>query len=339
MSKDLIYNAVTILMESDSSDRKNFGAEFYNTRMILEDVNSPVNVKYKEKLYQSVIDKGHIDFGSIPASKGDITKYSGYTNMMEVLNVIMKLGTAEKSNAVKYAKIVLEAIGNIQSLSQVYQRGFMTKTEYVMLEYNTYVYTCVEATTALIYEFVEYIKLPGKQTYNIKLVNTNLRANLFYFEQLTNFNNVNTNMRDNYKKMLEGVINGGKDNFIGGTEALGLAAISLAALAIIPITRELIYHFYNLRTNLSNELELQAAFLEMNRACVESNEEFTAEKKTKILAKQENCRKTLIMLAEKIRIKEVKVTKDSKRELEMDNRKITANNIRDEVSNSALELL
>ena len=45
------------------------------------------------------------------------------------------------------------------------------------------------------------------------------------------------------------------------------------------------------------------------------------------------------MLAEKIRIKEVKVTKDSKRELEMDNRKITANNIRDEVSNSALELL
>ena len=112
MSKDLIYNAVTILMESDVSDRKNFGTEFYNTRMILEDVNSPVNVKYKEKLYQSVIDKGHIDFGSIPASKGDITKYSGYTNMMEVLNVIMKLGTAEKSNAVKYAKIVLEAIGN-----------------------------------------------------------------------------------------------------------------------------------------------------------------------------------------------------------------------------------
>lgn len=339
MSKDLMYKAITILMESDASDRKKFGTEFYNTKMILEDVNSPVNVKYKEKLYQSVIDKGHIDFGGIPASKGDITRYSGYANMMEVLNVIVNLGTAEKSNAVKYAKIVLEAIANIQSLSLVYQKGFSTKTEYVMLEYNTYVYTCVEATTALIYEFVEYIKLPGKQTYDIKLTNTNLRANLFYFEQLSNFNNVNTNMRDNYKKMLEGMISRGKDNFIGGTEALGIAAVSLAALAIIPITRELIYHFYNLRTNLSNELELQASFLEMNRTCVESNEDFTVDTKNKILARQEKCRKTLISLSEKIRIKEVKVTKDSKREIELDNRQITVNNIRDDVSNSALELL
>ena len=67
------YSAATkILMESGD------GKEYYEVKTILEDATSPITASYREKLFQSVIDKGHIDFGSIPLSKGDIKSYSGY---------------------------------------------------------------------------------------------------------------------------------------------------------------------------------------------------------------------------------------------------------------------
>jgi hypothetical protein len=338
MTFNPLYNASMILMESTNEDKQIFGHEFENVQNILEDANSPITSKYKEKLYKAVLDKGHIDFGSIPASKGNIREYSGYHNMIETLDVITGLGTTEKSNVVKYANTVLEAIKNIESLSSIFEKGFASKCEYVMLEYNTYVYTCVEATTTLIYEFVEFVKRPDKTTYQLVLKDTKLRANLFYFEQLASFNTVNKNMHVNYRKMLESMINQGKNNFTG-VELIGIATVSMVALAIIPITRELIYHFYNLRANLSNELELQANFLEMNKTCVESNSAFTEDKKKKILARQESLRKKLIKISDMLRVKEAKAGKESKRDIEKDNAKLTVNGLRDEISNSPLELI
>lgn len=338
MTFNPLYKASLILMESTSEDKQNFGYEFDKVQTILEDSNSPITSKYKEKLYKSVLDKGHIDFGNIPASRGNIREYTGYRSMVDTLDVIMNLGTAEKSNVVKYASIVMEAIKNIEALSHIFEKGFTSKCEYVMMEYNTYVYTCVEATTSLIYDFVEYVKRPDKVTYQISLKDTKLRANLFYFNQLNSFNNVNKNMHANYRKMLEGMIDQGKNNF-GGVEILGIAAVSMVALAIVPITRELIYHFYNLRANLSNELEVQANFLEMNRTCVEANDALTEDKKKKVLAKQENLRKKLLKLSDFLRVKEAKASRGSKRDIEKDNALLTVDGLRDDISNSPLELL
>lgn len=338
MTYNPYHNSIMILMESTTDDRKNFGYEYNNIQTVLEDANSPTTVKYKEKLYKSILEKGHIDFGGIPDSKGNIRDYTGYKSMMDTLQVIIELGTVEKSNVVKYANVVLEAIKNIESLAPVYQKGFQTNTEYVILEYNIYTYTCVEATTTLINEFVDYIKRPDKPTYVITLKNNKLRANLFYFEQLGSFNTVNKNMHVNYRKMLENMINQGKNNFTG-VEFVGLAAVSMVALAIVPITRELVYHFYNLRANLSEELETQAKFLEMNRTCVEANSALTEDKKKKILDKQEGIRKTLLKLSDKLRVKEAKATRNSNQEIRKDNQLLTVNGLRDEVSNSPLEVL
>ena len=332
----LIVPAVNMLMEETTS--KTYGHEFERTVTILEDATSPVTAKYKEKLFDSVIKRGHIDFGDIPESKGNIRNYKGYPNMMETLDIIVNLSTAEKSNAVRYANEVIEAIRNIEALSTTFERGFAAKSEYVMLEYNTYVFTCVEATTTLIYEFVDFIKRPDKPTYVIALKDTKLRANLFYFEQLRSFNNVQKNMQINYRKMLESMIAGGRNNF-AGAELVGIATVSVAALAIVPITRELIYHFYSLRANLSKELEIQARFLEMNRTCVEANDAFTEDKRKKILAKQESLRSLLMKLSDVIRVKEVKATKDSKRELDKDNKAFSVNGLRDEISSSPFEVL
>ena len=207
--------------------------------------------------------------------------------MIETLKTVKELAKEGKAATVLgYVDTVETAIKNLEDLSSTYEKAFATKTPYPALEYNTYVFTCVEATSTLIYEFVDFIKRPDKPTYVITLKDTKFRANTFYFEQLTAFNNVNKNMYTNYRKMLEAMISSGRNNFTGA-EIIGIATVSIAALAIVPITRALIYHLYNLRSSISSELDLQAAFLEMNKSCIEANDAFTEDKKKKIISKQE----------------------------------------------------
>ena len=133
--------------------------------------------------------------------------YTGYGNMVSILDTIDQLATDQKADKVKtYTGIVKSAIGYIRDLSATFQRGFQTKCEYAMLEYNTYVYCCVAATSSLIYEFVDYIKRPDKSTMTIQLKNTTVRANLFYFQQLMKFNRVQEEMGMDYRKMLESMM-------------------------------------------------------------------------------------------------------------------------------------
>ena len=308
-------------------------------RLVLEDVNSPVTRKYQEKLYKSVMDKAHVDFGDIPASKGNIKNYKGYPTMCQTLDVIEKLAQEDKAPMVEvYIKTVKDAIRNIENLSSTYEKGFTSKTEYVAMEYDTYVYFCVEATTALIYSFVDVVKTPNKRTMDMKIKNTKLRADDFYFEQLKKFNKVQSSMGIEYRKMLENMCNKGRNNFIGA-EAIGVAAVMMAAMAIIPVTREIIYQIYSFRGKLSTNLEMQAHFLELNKTCVENNEILTEDKKIKVLAKQEKLAKRLIKLADEIRVKSAKSVMDSKRELAKDNKRLSIDSIKDEISNSPLELL
>lgn len=316
----------------------------YNEIMttVFEDSTSPIGRKFQERLYQSILDKGHIDFGDIPKSKGDIRKYTGYMNMRETIKAIKGLAETQKANDVlKYADIVDTAITYIEGLMPAYSKGFSNRNEYVMMEYCTYTYTCVQATTAILYEFVDYIKRPDQSTITIALKNTKVRADLFYFEQLMKFNNINKNMGIEYRKILEQSADKGRNYFAGVDDAflIGLGALAAVAIAIVPVTRSLIYHIYKLRGNLSNSLALQAHFLEMNKSCVEANDAFTKEKKEKILKKQESMRKNLQRMADILKVKTTKGRRESQKELDNDNKKLSLQEVKKDVENSPLELI
>lgn len=335
----LFKEAVDILLEEDIPFNK-IGYRIRDIQTVLEDANSPVNRKYHEKLFQSVIDKKHINFGGIEKSRGNIKEYEGYANMIEILDTLEKLAISEKSDDVlKYTKVVKTAVDNIVNLSATYEKGFSTKTDYVMLEYNTYVYTVIEATTTLLYEFIDYVKRPDMITMTITLKNNKTRANLFYFEQLEKFNNVIDKMGIEYRKMLENLCTKGKDNFIGVDEMIGITAISVVAFAIIPITRELIYQFYRMRGNIATSLEMQAKFLEMNKTCVEANDALQPEKKKEVIKKQKKMATYLSRLAEKIKVKTNKSTVSAKQELKKQNKMLSIDNLQDEIGNSPLEMI
>lgn len=329
---DPIKGAVNILTESENASRR----EEMNIQAILEDSNSPVRNKYLEKLFDSVIRKGHIDFDNIPDSRGNIVEYVGYTNMIEVLENILKLAVDERSQTViEYTNIVKEAISNMRGLAPVYQNGFRAKNDYIMLEYNTFVYTIIQATSTLLYEFVDYIKTPNSQTIEIKLKNTKYRANTYYINQLSKFNTINKKM--GYRQYLESLLHNGRENFTGAT-VVGLGVVAAVALAIIPVTRELVYQYYNIKSNISDCLAQQAYFLEMNKTVVEANSDFNQQKKTAILLKQEKIKNLCMRLSEKLRVNHIKSVDSGKASLKNDNKLLTVDGIKKEISDSPLQL-
>lgn len=332
-----LYPAARILIENAED---NYGQKIDEAILLLEDVNSPVTRQLQVKLYDSIIDKAHIDFGDIPKSAGNIRDYSGYGSMTDTLRTIKNLAVEQGVGpVVKYADIVLQAISYIADLSTIYQKGFNTKTEYVALEYDTYVYLCVEATSAILYTFVDYIKDPNKQVMSIQIKNTKLRADEFYFEQLKKFNNIQATNGTQYRKMMEEVCNGGRDNFIGRERIVGIGAIAVIALSIIPITRAVIYQIYRLRGDLSIALSQQAKFLEMNQTCIMNNSNFDKKKREDIIKKQKVLANELQKISDKLRVKSGKSISESKRDIEKDNKELTLDKIRDDISNAPLDII
>jgi hypothetical protein len=307
---------------------------------ILEDVNSPLTRTYYDKLYESILSKAHIDFGDIPKSEGNIHNYSGYNTMVETLDTIRSLAGEQKvKEADMYADIVVTAIKNIASMSATYQKGFTTKTAYVALEYNLFVYLCVEATSAILYSFVDYIKDPAKDTMEIKIKNSKLRADEFYFDQLKSFNKMIAKHGIDYRKTLETMCNKGKNNFLGVDTVVGIGVISAVVFGIIPVTRACIYQIYKLRSSVSDFLEMQSKFLELNESCVRNNSNFDDKKKKDILDRQKKLAATLKKLSDGIRVKSAKSITDSKKELDNDNKSFSMDGLRDSASNDPLQLV
>lgn len=321
--------AVQILTESENASLK----EEREIEAVLEDAQSPVTNEYITKLYDSVISKSHVDFGTIPDSKGNIVEYSGYTNMIQVLENIMGLASVEKSDEViQYVNIINKSIENMRVLSPIYRKGFIARNEYLMLEYNIITYTIIQSVSAILYQFVDWAKSPAQGGMPVALKNTKYRANLFYIESLQKFNMVNKNMQ--YAKYLESMLQNGRNNFTG-VEAVGLATVVAIALSIIPLLRELVYRYYNMRTNLSDCLAQQAYFLELNRSAVEANSDFNQNKKQMILVKQEKIRNMCIRISDKLRVSHNNATNNAKATLSSENKLLTIDNIKKEISTAS----
>lgn len=329
-----VYMEAAKILQSGTDDSLN------KLITILEDATSPVTRTFKEKLFQSIMDRSHIDFGDIPKSKGDIERYSGCSAMRDTLDVLLKIAREEGAKDLENAVNIVEtAITNIHHLKPVYVKAYATKSDIGIMDYQTYTLTCIEATTTLMCSYIDFIKTPSSPTYQLSLKDTKYRANSLYISQLEKFNKVNAS--GEYAKYIGMAANKGKENLFGIDDAvlLGGVAVSAIALSIIPVTRELIYLFNESRRKVADLFALQAYFLEMNRATVEANTEMKPEKKKKVLDKQEKLRKKFLFLADKIKVSSVKANESAQKKLDKDNRGMTAGDIEDEVSDSDIVLM
>lgn len=332
MSLTIRDDIVRIFAEASNGGEPAY-SDYEEAVVILEDAQSPLTTRLIEKLYNEVIEKGHIDFDDIPVSAGDIRAYKGYPVMMETLNNVMQLSQKDNNaEAMEYASTITTAISHIESLSQYYKEGFSKKTPLVMTEYNLFVFCCVQATSAILSQYVEIVKGFRDATYRMKIRNSKYAPNAFYFQQLEKFNK--TVESTNYPVYLKTAMESDGNNFIGST-AVGVITVAVAILAvIIPLLRALVYQFYALRTKLSDACALQATYLEFNKTCLEANQMMDQTKRDKILRKQEAIRKMFERMAEKLRVDMVAASKKSKSDLEKEDKKFKQSAIRDDIDNS-----
>jgi hypothetical protein len=279
-------------------------------------------------LYKSAIDKSHVDFDDIPESKGDITKYSGYKSMIESINLLRDIST--KSNfKIPELDIVNTAISNISIYREQFEKGFKLEKDFILLQYNVLVSACVESVSLIISSYLDFIKRPDRIEFNI--INNNKQIGSLCLQNLNEFNY--SVKSGEFPKVINAVINSGKESFIGVDDLVIPAVIIGGVALLVPIIRELIFYFYYSRMKLSDYLELQASFLELNKNNIESSS-LAANKKNSILKKQEDLIKKLYAIADKIKVNHIMTQNKSIDEMNKQNKGWTIGEIQNQAAST-----
>ena len=161
-------------------------------------------------LYDKIVQKvDKIDFGSIPNSRGDITKVEGFENTLECLQIMRKLVMEYKENT-DIVDNVLTAIDNIRNRKAIFMKAYALNIELPMVMYNLIVLAIEQSVSFLIATCIQYIKDPASQDINSaldKVAYNNTRDNLLY-EQLADFNK--SCLTKEFDDTLQNVIKNGK---------------------------------------------------------------------------------------------------------------------------------
>lgn len=292
-----------------------------NTRKTLLAVDeadqSQVLAALTSKLYDHIINKiGDIDFGEIPNTQGDVTKLSNYESLIDSLDVMRSLldEYGQKHNPVD---IVIEALDNIRSRRELFERAFKLGVELPMVLYSTIVLAIIQADSYLISTCVEFIKMPNDnyQTTVNKMAVHRTKDNLV-IKNLEDFNR--SCKKGDIDKTMDYVISQASKNLMGSAPVTGVVAViclTLLATNIIPLMRELVYFFYYTRTQISDYFSIQSELLKINATAVANDPSFSSKDRKEISKKQFRIADTFDRIANKIAIdnkqSEVKAKKES----------------------------
>ena len=272
-----------------------------------------VNDNMVNKLFNSALEKSHVDFDDIPKSKGDITKYSGYKSMVECLDVLRNL-SIKAGNKIEEIEIVEKAIDGIIANRNVFERGIKLNKDFVIMQYNTLVMACVIATSSLIVSYVDYMKKIDNIEFTI--INPKSHPGKMCIESLAKFNrSVNSG---EFIKTMNGIVSADSEGFVG-TGAIIAGAVIIGAIALVVSMRDIIFYTYYSRVKLAEYLRTQALFLELNKNTINSNSyKVSAGKKEQVLRKQAELIEKLKKAANNIdvsdKLAETNARKDMKKE-------------------------
>jgi hypothetical protein len=237
------------------------------------------------RLYDNIVDKvDDIDFGTIPLSRGDITKIDNYDQLVDCINIITDILQHYNQPVEPTIGVVSIALQNMIDRADLFTKAYKLDVEMPIIIYNTMALSIVSAVSLMISSCIEFMKLPDDQGFDIavdKAALAKTKDNLL-FTDLAKFNKLCAS--GEFDKAMDFVISGNSKNFAGGGFYLAYTASSVAVslgliLLIIPVIRELIFFFYYSRTKVSDYFDAQATLLTMNAYNVENS--LTRESKNK----------------------------------------------------------
>lgn len=141
-------------------------------------------------LYDKIVEKvDDIDFGSIPRSRGDITKIDGFDKTIECLKIMHRL-IEEYHQDPTVVDNVMGAIDNIKQRKPVFMKAYALNIEFPMVLYNLTVAAIENSVSFLISVCIQYVKDPETNDMAAaidRVAYHNAKSNLLY-EQLVDFN-------------------------------------------------------------------------------------------------------------------------------------------------------
>lgn len=302
-------DALNILIENASyAERKQIFA-------LTESEQLKVNNEMVARLFNSALKKSHVDFDDIPSSKGDITKYTGYKSMMNSLSQLRQIASTSNMK-IPELDIIEKAISNVIAYRDVFEKGFKLGKDFIILQYNTVVAACVISTSSVIASYVDFVKRIDNVEF--KIINTKGSAGNICIDSLKTFNK--TVASGDFAKVTNSVIKTGVIESVTVASALAIGAgIIGGSILLVTIIRHLIFYFHYSKQKLSDYLELQATFLEMNKNNLTAKGNgMSPDKVKKVMDKQEKLIQKLMSLSDKLKVNatmtEVKATTEMKKE-------------------------
>ena len=300
---------------------------------INEEEAKPVLSVLTSKLYSMIISKvDDVDFGLIPASKGDIMKVDGIEKIVDSLEVIANIVIECHQDPAQVQEII-NCIKNIQQRTNKWEKAYMLKLEIPILIYNTMVLASISATTYMINNCIDFIKNPGTETFDAVVRQNELKKSkdALVFKNIRKFNNAcKTGELD---RVLDNLI-GAKAKGLTGETIAAVSIVGTLILCIVPIMRELIYLFFHARVAVDDYLSAQADILQMNITGLELNDSIEPEKRAKIIQKQTKILEKLRKTANVIAIKEKKAENKAFADIGSENRLYKFNELSNELPDS-----
>lgn len=284
-----------------------------------------------QKLYVDIISKSNIDFGKIPDSKGDLTKYEYYK---EIESSIIALNTLAGNSPKSDELIMLNKLYDmIISLRSDYEFGYKFDIELIKLTYNIAVMSLYEMINICIMEYANYLrdvkgiefgfkKIKKKDLIILRGVKSLLRSyeNGEWQKTVSQFkkdpkNAFGLNTVLSFANKISGINlsrqNGGINGSIGAGAIVAISAVSIILLLLA--VRMLIYFFYSTAAKIDNYVRIQREFLEVAIAKDPGDN-------TKALKKQQDMLNTFENISNFIENRILKNDNDTKRALSESNK-------------------
>lgn len=325
-----------------------FDIEDKMTRNVLLSVNeADQNVVMKslsDKLYKHIVDKvDDIDFGTIPLSKGDITKIDNYEQLCDCINIMGDILEQYRQDITPVQTVSL-ALQNMIDRTDLFTKAYKLNVEMPIIIYNTITMAIVSSVSFLISSCIEFIKLGSDQGYDIALNSVGLKKTreCVLFKDLEKFNNICNN--GDFDKAMEYVISkNAEKNFTGFGMAFGVSSVAIILgilISIIPIIRELIFIFYWSRVKVSDYFEAQANLLIMNAYNIENNLSTEDKSKKEIANKQRKIADMFKKISNTIKVNVVTGEKKAQNEInKLDSKKYKQDEVLDTIPDSSNSVL
>lgn len=247
-----------------------------------ESEKTTMSIDVARKIYELASQKlPYIDFGDIPLSKGDLTRFTHYTTMTDALDILEE---AFKGTQVPDIITVRQAINNLIANKDHFTKAYIDNISGAVYLYQLTVLACLQSISLMISSYLNYVKNPDNSftvelaistTKKIKSIDTMCVNSLEEFNKFCLQNGVK-HMVYGSKELL------GTSIALGGVISAG--AIAVLMILIVPVMRELIYQFYYSRTSISNYIETQVHLIELHNS-VDNVDKKASKKQEKIASK------------------------------------------------------